>query len=111
MVHNQANVHMLCALVLFIREEYDEYSSCIAVCMQLDALWLEGVVINQALQVGEEDPLQFQGALWWCKADVPKVEGLIASHHVLGQRLWTLEVVQEMLEVESSHLQEEKQKH
>ena len=31
--HNQANVHVLYALVLFIREEYDEDSSGIAVCV------------------------------------------------------------------------------
>ena len=32
-VHNQANVHILYALVLFIGEEYDEDSSGIAVCI------------------------------------------------------------------------------
>ena len=83
-VHHQAAVHVLNALVLFIREEYDEYSSGTAVHVQLDALWLEGVVINQALQIGEGDPLHVQDAPWWCKVDVSKVESLVACHHVLG---------------------------
>ena len=83
MVHNQADVHMLYALVLFIGEEYEGYGSDIVVCVWLDALWLEGVASNQALQIGEGDPLHVQGVLWQCKADVSKVEGLIAGHHVL----------------------------
>ena len=88
--HHQADVHVLYALVLFIREKHNEYSSGTAVHVWLDALWLEGVVIYQALQIGEGDPLHVQGALQWCKADVPKVEGLIAGHYVPGQRLWRL---------------------
>ena len=52
-VHHQANVHMLDALVLFVREEYNEYSSGTAVCARHDALGLEAVVINQALQIGK----------------------------------------------------------
>ena len=108
MVHNQADVHVLYALVLFIGEEYNEDSSGITVRIWLDALWLEGVVSNQALQVDEGDPLHVQGAQWRCKADVRKMEGLMAGHHVVGQRLWTREVVQEILKVECIHLQEEK---
>ena len=102
MTHNQADVHMLYALVLFIEEEYDEDSSGIAVCIWLNALWLEGVFSNQALQVDEGDLLHVQGAPWQCKADVPEVEGLTADHHVLGQRLWTLEAVQEMFKVSAA---------
>ena len=55
-----------------------------AVCVRLDTLWLEGVVSNQALQVDEGDPLHVQGAWQRCKVDVPKTEGFIASHYVLG---------------------------
>ena len=82
--HHQADVHVLDALVLFIGDEYNEKSSSTTVCIQLDALWLAGVVINQALQIGQGDPLHVQGVLWWHKADVSEVESLIASHHVLG---------------------------
>ena len=104
MAHHQTDVHMLNALVLFIGEEYIEYSSGTTVHVQLDTLWLEGVVINQALQIGEGDLLHVQGALQWHKTDVLKAESLIAGHHVLGYRLWTLEAVQEMLKAECSHL-------
>ena len=83
-VHHQANVHMLDTMVLFIGEEYKEYSYGIPVWVCLDALGLEAVVINQALQVGEGDLLHVQGVLRWHKTDVPKVESLIAGHHVLG---------------------------
>ena len=82
--HHQADVHMLNALVLFIEEEYHEYSSGTAVCILLEALWLEGVVINQALQIDEGDPLHVQGVLLQCKVDVPEVESLVAGHHVQG---------------------------
>ena len=84
MSHHQANVHILYALVLFIREEYDEYSHGMAVCIWLDALWLEGVVSNQALQIDEADPLHVHGALQQHKVDVPEAKGFIASHYVLG---------------------------
>ena len=110
MAHHQAHVHVLDALVLFIGEEHNEYSSGTAVCIQLDVLWLEGVVINQALQIGKGDPLHVQGVPQWGKVVVPEVEGFITGHHVLGQRLWTLEAVQETLKVESGHLQEQKTK-
>ena len=83
-VHHQANVLMLDALVLLIREEYNEYSSGTAVQVWLDALWLEAVVIDQALQIGEGDPLHVQGVPQWHEVDVPKVETLIAGHHVPG---------------------------
>ena len=48
----------------------------------LDALWWEEIVIYQALQIGKGDPLHVQGVPQWCKADVPKTEGLTAGHHV-----------------------------
>ena len=83
-VHNQADVHMLYALVLFIGEEYNEDGSGIAVCIWLDTLWLEGVVSNQALQVDEGDLLHVQGVQWQCEADVSEAESLVAGHHVLG---------------------------
>ena len=110
MVHHQADVHMPNALVLFIGEKHNEYSSGTAVHIWLDTLWLEGVVINQALQIGKGDPLHVQGAPWQHKADVPEAEGLIAGHHVPGQRLQTLEVVRKCSQVENGHLQEQKQK-
>ena len=110
MVHHQADVHVLDALMLFIGEEHNEYSSSTTVHIWLDALWLEGVVIYQALQIGKGDLLHVQGVPWWHKVDVPKAEGLITGHHILGQRLWTPEAVQETLEAESSQQQEEKLK-
>ena len=63
-MHHQANVHMLDALVLFIGEEYNEYSYGTTVHIQLGTLWLEGAVINEAPQIGEGDQLHVQGVLW-----------------------------------------------
>ena len=82
--HHQADVHMLYALVLFVREKYNEYGPGMAVTILLDALWLEGIVSDQALQVDEGDLLHVQGAPQWCEADVPEAEGLLASHYVPG---------------------------
>ena len=48
-MHHQDNVHMLYALVLFIRKEHDEYGHCMAVYVWLDALWLEAIFSDQAL--------------------------------------------------------------
>ena len=39
-LHHQANVHMLYALVLFIRDKHDECGPGMAVCIWLDTLWL-----------------------------------------------------------------------
>ena len=83
-VHHQANVHVLDTLVLFIREEYKEYSHETAVRVPLNTLSLEAVVINQALQVSEGDSLHVQGVQQWLEVDVPEMESLIAGHHVLG---------------------------
>ena len=49
MMYYQADDHVLDALVLFIGEECNEYGHGTTVCIGLDALWLEGTVINQAL--------------------------------------------------------------
>ena len=72
MLHHQADVHMLNSLVFFVREKHVEFSCCMAVHAQLDALWLEGIVCDQALQVDEGDLLHVQGVLWQCKVDVPR---------------------------------------
>ena len=82
--HHQAYVHELYALMLFIREEYDVYGCGMAVCIWLDALWLEGIVSNQALQIDEGDPLHVHGAPPWHNADVLEVKGFIAGHYVPG---------------------------
>ena len=96
-------------------------SDLCALCFLLECLWLEegfspeslppkcdffGVMA--AVQEDERVLLHVQGAPQQCKADVPEAESLMAGHHVLGQRLWTLEVVQEMFKVEYGHPQEEK---
>ena len=55
-----------------------------AVHVRLDALWLEGIVSDQALQVDKGDPPHVQGARQQRKADVPEAEVFIAGHYVPG---------------------------
>ena len=68
--------------------------------MHNEAFRLESIVTDKAFQVCEGDALHVQSVPWWCKADVSKVEILLASQHLIWKRVWTLEVVEQGVEVD-----------
>ena len=40
----------------------------------------------------------------WCKVDVPEAETLLAGQHIIGKRVWTVEAVQQGVEVDQGHI-------
>ena len=64
---------------------------------------LEAIVTDEAFQVCEGDTLHIGGAPWWCKADIPEKEILLAGQQLIGKRVQTLEAVQQGVEVHQGH--------
>ena len=94
---------MLNGCVLLIQEEYDKYCSGATCCIRGHSFRLEAIVTDEAFQVCEGDMLHVESAPQQHKVDVPEAETLLAGQHLIGKRVWTLEVVQQGVEVDQSH--------
>ena len=94
---------MLNGHVLLIQEEYYKYCSGATACIRGHSFRLEAIVTDEAFHVCEGDALHVESAPQWCKVDAPEVETLLAGQHLIGKKVWTLEAVQQGVEVNQGH--------